>query len=73
MVNMLTQQIDTMFNPLIQNTKHSYHQLAHRMSQIVDLFGAPQVPIQPVPNNPTPQQVIPVEPPTPKAIEGNAF
>lgn len=31
MVNMLTQQIGTVFNPLIQNTNHSYQQLAHQM------------------------------------------
>lgn len=28
-VNMLTQQIGTIFNPLIQNTNYSYQQLAH--------------------------------------------
>lgn len=41
MVNMLTQQTGTMFNPLIQNTNHSYQQLAHQMGRISDLFGAP--------------------------------
>lgn len=42
MVKMLTQQIGTMFNPLIQNTNHNYKLLANQMGQIVDFFGAPQ-------------------------------
>lgn len=34
MVNMLTHQIGTVFNPLIHNTIHSYQQLAQQMGQI---------------------------------------
>ena len=41
MVNMLTQQIGTVFNPLIQNTNQSYQLLANQMGRIVDFFGAP--------------------------------
>ncbi|KAK2435120.1 hypothetical protein QL285_020199 [Trifolium repens] len=49
MVNMLTQQIGTVFNPLIQNTNQSYQLLANQMGRIADFFGAPQVPNQQVP------------------------
>lgn len=41
MINMLTQEIGTVFNPLIQNTKHSYQQLTQQMGRIVDFFGTP--------------------------------
>lgn len=50
MVNMLTQQIETMFNSLIKNTNQSYQQLAHQVSRIADFFGAHPTPIQLVPN-----------------------
>lgn len=43
MVNMLTQQIGTMFNLLIQNTNHSYQMLANQMGRIADVFGTRQV------------------------------
>lgn len=49
MVNMLTQQIVTMFNPLIQNTNQSYELLANQMGQIANFFGAPQVQAMPTP------------------------
>ena len=58
MVNMLTQQIGTMFNPLIQNTNQSYQVLATQMGRIADFFGAPQVPNQPVPQI---QNVVPLQ------------
>ncbi|KAK2382413.1 hypothetical protein QL285_069949 [Trifolium repens] len=48
MDNMLIQQIGTVFNPLIQNTKQSYQVLATQMGRIADFFGAPQVPNQPL-------------------------
>lgn len=32
MVNMVTQQIGIVFNPLIQNINHDYQQSAHQMS-----------------------------------------
>jgi hypothetical protein len=35
MVNMLTQQIGTMFIPLIQNTNNSYQKLAIQMGDVV--------------------------------------
>ncbi|WJX30008.1 hypothetical protein P8452_18592 [Trifolium repens] len=50
MVNMLTQQIGTVFNPLIQNTNQSYQLLANQMGRIADFFGAPQVPNQQIQN-----------------------
>ncbi|WJX45972.1 hypothetical protein P8452_32814 [Trifolium repens] len=59
MVNMLTQQIGTVFNPLIQNTNQSYQLLANQMGRIADFFGAPQVPNQQVPQiqNAVPLQI----------------
>jgi len=39
MVNMLTQQIGTIFNPLIQNTNQSYQALATQLGRIADLFS----------------------------------
>lgn len=42
-VNMLIQQIDTVFNPLVQNTNQSYELLDNQMGQIVDFFDAPRV------------------------------
>ncbi|KAH1237870.1 hypothetical protein GmHk_08G022674 [Glycine max] len=66
MVNMLTQQIGTVINPLIQNTNDSYQTLTNQISRIADFFGAPpiqqppirqiqiQAPVQEIqmPNNP---------------------
>lgn len=50
MVNILTQQISAVFNPLIQNTTQSYQQLAHQMGMIADFFWVPpsinQVPVE---------------------------
>lgn len=50
MVNMLIQQIGTIFNPLMQNSNHIYQQLEHKMGQIDDFFGVPQASIHPVPH-----------------------
>ncbi|KAK2363144.1 hypothetical protein QL285_088154 [Trifolium repens] len=58
MVNMLTQQIGTLFNHLIQNTNQSYQVLATQMGRIADFFGAPQVPNQQVPQI---QNVVPLQ------------
>ncbi|KAK2422828.1 hypothetical protein QL285_033329 [Trifolium repens] len=58
MVNMLTQQIGIVFNPLIQNTNQSYQLLANQMGRIADFFGAPQVPNQQVPQI---QNVVPLQ------------
>jgi hypothetical protein len=41
MVNMLTQQIGTIFNPLIRDTHNSYLALSDQMGGIGDFFGAP--------------------------------
>lgn len=48
MVNMLTRQIGAVFNPMIQNTNHSYQTLATQMGRIIDLFS----PVQPQNNRP---------------------
>lgn len=58
MVNMLTQQIGRMLNPLIQNTNHNHQQLAHKMGQMVYFFGSPPTPIQSVLNNQLQQEVV---------------
>jgi len=41
MVNILTRQIGTVFNPLIRDTHNSYLALSDQMGRIVDFFGAP--------------------------------
>ena len=51
MVNMLTQQIGTMFNPLIKQTHNSYQTLTDQMGRIADLFGAPPTQNRPMPQN----------------------
>jgi len=43
MVNMLTQQIGTVFNPLIWDTNRSYQALITQMRRISDLFAPPQL------------------------------
>ena len=49
MVNLLTQQIGTMFNPLIQDTNLSYQALATQMERIANFFVPPQPIHQPIP------------------------
>lgn len=49
MINMLTHQIGTIFNPLIQNTNHSYQLLANKMGRIANFFSAPQAQTGPIP------------------------
>jgi len=44
MVNLLTQKIGTVYNPLIQNTNQSYQALATQMGRIAYFFA----PLQPV-------------------------
>jgi hypothetical protein len=41
MVNMFTQKIGTVFNPLIRDTHNSYLALSEQMGRIKDFFGAP--------------------------------
>lgn len=48
MINFLIRQMGTIFNPLIQNTNHSYQQLANEMTRIVDFFGASQAQVRPI-------------------------
>jgi hypothetical protein len=49
MVNLLTQQIDTVFNPLIQSTNQSYQTLATQMGRKTDFFAPPQPVYQQIP------------------------
>ncbi|PNX89261.1 hypothetical protein L195_g045379, partial [Trifolium pratense] len=62
-VNLLTQQIGTVFNPLIQNTNESYQMLAFQMSRIADFLGTPPPP--PRVNPVTPQVILPAMSATP--------
>jgi len=41
MVNMVTQQIGAVINPLIQDSNRSYQALSVQMEQMADFFGAP--------------------------------
>jgi hypothetical protein len=51
MVNMLTQQVDTVFNPLIQDINNSYQALSIKMERIANFFSAPLVRNTPAPQN----------------------
>ena len=42
MVNLLTQQMGTVFNPLIRDTNQSYQALTTQMGRITDFFAPPQ-------------------------------
>ncbi|XP_027337413.1 uncharacterized protein LOC113851132 [Abrus precatorius] len=46
MVNMLTHQMTTVLNPIVEMTNTSYQILAEQMRRIADVFGAPRVPIR---------------------------
>ena len=64
MINMLTQKIGTMFNPLIQETHTSYQALTNQMGRIADFFGAPLVQNTLMPQNYNPRPIqIPAERP----------
>jgi len=41
MVNMVTQQIGAIINPLIQDSNKSYQALSVQMERMADFFGAP--------------------------------
>jgi len=60
MVNMLTQQIDTIFNPLNQNTNQSYQTLATQMGRISNFFTPVQLVHQHIPpvQNSTSLQIV---------------
>lgn len=49
MVNLLIQQIYTVFNPLIQSTNQSYQESATQMGKIIDFFAPPQLVYQRIP------------------------
>jgi len=49
MVNLLTQQIGTVFNPLIQTTNQGYRALATQMGRIEDFFAPPRTVYQQIP------------------------
>jgi len=48
MVNLLRQQIGTVFDPLIRDTNRSYQALTTQMGRIEDFFAPPQPVYQPV-------------------------
>lgn len=58
MINMLTQQIGTMFNPLIQNTNWNYELLGNQMGRITNFFDSSQAYTWPTPQT---SNVKPVE------------
>lgn len=43
LVNIFTQQMGTIFNPLIANTNQTNEVLANQMGRITDFFGTPPV------------------------------
>jgi len=49
MVNLLTQQIGTVFNPLIRDTNRSYQALSTQMGRIAYFFAPPKSVYQPIP------------------------
>src|ERR1044072_1636782 len=63
-VNILTQQIGDVFNPLITNSNNFYQLLAQQMSRIADFLGAPLPPNHALPllqpNTGGQNQVVPV-------------
>ncbi|KEH33479.1 hypothetical protein MTR_3g040260 [Medicago truncatula] len=56
-VNMLAQQIGTVFNPLIRETHNSYLTLSDQMGRIADFFGAPPEPNTPTIHNENPRHI----------------
>ena len=51
MVNLVTQQICVIINPLIQDTNKSYQALSVQMERMADFFGAPAAQNTPVSQN----------------------
>jgi len=51
MVNMVTQQIGAVINPLIQDSNKSYQAMSVQMEQMDDFFGAPATRNVPMPRN----------------------
>ena len=49
MVNLLIQQIGTVFNPFIQNTNQGYQALVTQMGRIADFFAPPRTVYQQIP------------------------
>ncbi|MCH84687.1 myb-related transcription factor, partial [Trifolium medium] len=41
MVNMMTQQMATIFNPVVENSKAAYQALATQMGRIAEILGVP--------------------------------
>jgi len=60
-VNMVTQQIGTIINPLIRDTNNSYQAMSTQMERISNFFGAPPARNIPVPQN---LNARPIETPT---------
>ena len=61
MVNLLTQQIGTVFNPLIRDTNRSYQALTTQMARITDFSAPPQQVFQPITQIPNQQPLRLVE------------
>jgi hypothetical protein len=68
MVNMLTQQIGSVFKPLIRDTHNSYLALSDQMRRIADFFGAPPRKNVQIPQVQNPR---PVEVPVNRPNDGN--
>jgi len=62
MVNLLTQQMGTMFNSLILDTNQSYQALSTQMGRITYFFAPPQTIHQPIPQVQNPQPLRLIEP-----------
>jgi len=62
MLNLLTQQIGTVFNPLIRDTNRSYQALTTQMGKILDFFIPPQPSYQKITQVQNQQQLQLIEP-----------
>jgi hypothetical protein len=62
MVNLLTQQICTMFNPLIQNMNQGYQALATQMGRIAYFFAPQQTVYQRIPQIQNIPQILNTQP-----------
>ena len=61
-INLLTQKIGTVFNPLIRDTKWSYQTLTTQMGRIPYFFAPPQPIYHPVPQIQNQQPLRLIEP-----------
>jgi len=73
MVNMVTQQIGTIINPLIRETNTSYQMLSAQMERIANYFGAPLTRNTPVSQETNTLIEIPTERNTDQLTENRAL